>query len=138
MAILDLAVTGLGKFPVVCSLPLTFLTTYRLPLTAIKNMWIKKKDKVVVLAGKDKGKRGEVLKQAGLEKFVVTKVNMVKRHQRAKQNEQGGIIEKESPLHQSKLMLVCPKCDSPTSPKMNFLKDGSKMRVCRNCSEIIE
>ena len=101
-------------------------------------MWLKKKDKVIVLAGKDHGKRGEILRRSGEEKFIVSKLNLVKKHQRARQNEQGGIIDKESPLHQSKLMLVCPKCDSPTRPKIEFLKDGSKVRICRNCSEMIE
>ena len=101
-------------------------------------MWLKKKDKVVVLSGKDAGKRGEILKRAAEYRFVVSKVNVVKRHQRARQNEQGGIIGKEAPLHQSKLMLVCPKCDSPTSPRITFLSDGEKVRTCRNCSEMIE
>ena len=101
-------------------------------------MWLKKKDKVIVLSGKDKGKRGEVLKSAGEGKFVVSKINIVKRHTKPKQNEQGGIIEKEMPLHQSKLMLICAKCDSATSPKIEILKDGTRMRVCRNCSEGIE
>ncbi len=101
-------------------------------------MWIKKKDKVLVLSGKDKGKRGEVLKQAGEERFVVAKVNVVLKHQRPKQNEPGGRVEKEMPIHQSKLMLVCGKCDSATSPKTQILKDGTKVRVCRNCSEVIE
>ena len=101
-------------------------------------MWLKKKDKVLVLAGKDKGKRGEILERSDGDKFIVAKLNLVKRHQKPKQNEQGGIIEKESPLHQSKLMLVCGKCDSATNPKMQFLKDGEKVRVCRNCGEMIE
>ena len=101
-------------------------------------MWIKKKDKVLVLSGRDKGKRGEVLRSSGEGKFIVSKVNVVKRHTRPKQNEPGGIIEKEMPLHQSKLMLVCGKCDSATSPKIEILKDGTKVRICRNCSEAIE
>ena len=101
-------------------------------------MRLKKKDKVLVLSGKDKGKRGEVLERAGAEMFIVSKINVVKRHQKPKQNEQGGIIEKEMPLHQSKLMLVCLKCDSAISPKMDILKDGTKVRLCRNCSEVIE
>ena|SRR3989338_2832324 len=101
-------------------------------------MWLKKKDKVLVLAGKDKGKRGEILNRAGEGLFIVAKMNLVKRHQKPKQNEQGGIIEKESPMHQSKLMLICAKCDSATSPKIQILKDGSKTRVCRNCNEMIE
>lgn len=102
-------------------------------------MWLKKKDKVLVLSGRDKGKRGEVLKQAGDEKFIVSKIHIVKKHQRARQQtEQSGIIEKESPIHQSKLMLLCPRCDSPTSPKINFLDDKTKVRICRNCSEVIQ
>ena len=101
-------------------------------------MWLKVKDRVMVLAGKDKGKRGEVLKRAGEESFVVAKMNLVKRHQKPKQNEQGGILEKEAPMHQSKLMLLCSKCDSATNPKIQILQDGSKVRVCRNCGEMIE
>ncbi len=101
-------------------------------------MWLKKKDKVVVLNGKDKGKRGEVLGRSGEERFLVSKLNIVKKHQKARQNETSGIVEKEMPLHQSKLMLICPQCDSPTSPKISFLQDGTKVRNCRNCSEVIE
>ncbi len=101
-------------------------------------MWLKKKDKVIVLGGKDKGKRGEVLKYAGVGKYVVSKINIVKKHQRAKQHEPAAIAEIEAPIYQSKLMLVCPRCDSPTCPKINFLGDKSKVRVCRNCSEFIE
>ena len=101
-------------------------------------MLLKKKDKVVVLSGKDKGKRGEVLKKSGLEKFIISKINIVKKHQRARQNEQAGILEKESPMHQSNLMLICPRCDSSTRPKTSFLEDGSKLRTCRECLEVME
>ncbi len=101
-------------------------------------MWLKKKDKVLVLSGKDKGKRGEVLERSGAEAFIVSKINLVKKHQKPRQDQQGGIIEKEMPLHQSKLMLVCAKCDSAVSPKIEILKDGTKVRVCRNCSEAID
>ena len=101
-------------------------------------MWLKKKDKVLVLAGKDKGKRGEILSREGEGKFIVAKMNVVKRHTKPKQNDKGGIIEKESPMHQSKLMLVCGKCDSAVSPKIEIMKDGAKARICRNCSEVID
>ncbi len=101
-------------------------------------MWLKKKDRVVILRGKEKGKRGEILKMAGGEKFVVTKLNMVKRHQKTRGQEVGGIIEKEAPIHQSKLMLVCPQCDAPTRAVIHFLNDGQKVRKCRECSEVIE
>ncbi|OGR83057.1 MAG: 50S ribosomal protein L24 [Elusimicrobia bacterium RIFCSPLOWO2_01_FULL_64_13] len=99
---------------------------------------LKKKDKVMVLSGKDRGKRGEILRREGGEKYIVSKINIVTKHQRAKQNEQGGILKVEAPVHQSKLMLICPKCDSPTRPKTEILKDGGKVRTCRNCSEMIE
>ena len=101
-------------------------------------MWLKKKDKVLVLAGRDKGKRGEILKREGDGLFIVAKVNIVKRHQKPRQNDKGGIVEKEAPMHQSKLMLVCGKCDTATSPKIKILKDGGKVRACRNCSEMID
>lgn len=101
-------------------------------------MWLKKKDKVLVLSGKDKGKRGEILRQSKPGYFIVSKINVVKKHQRAKPNEPGGIIEKEAPIPQAKIMLVCPRCDSPTRIKIQFLQDKEKVRVCRNCSEIME
>ena len=101
-------------------------------------MWLKKKDKVVVLSGSEKGKRGEVLRPSGKERFVISKINIVKRHTKATRDESGGIIEKEAPMHQSKIMLVCPQCDSGTRPKINILQDGTKVRVCRNCSETIQ
>ena len=100
-------------------------------------MWIKKKDKVVILSGRDEGKRGEVLRSEGKERFIVSKINIVKKHQKPHKDEVGGIMEKEAPLHQSKLMLLCPRCDAPVRPKIEFAKDGAKQRVCRRCSEVI-
>ena len=99
---------------------------------------IKKKDKVVVLAGKDKGKQGEVLKLFIDEnKVIVSKVNFVKRHTKPTQRDPGGIKEKESPISISNVMLVCPKCGKPNRPKFDKLSDGKKVRVCRKCGEII-
>ena len=100
-------------------------------------MWLKKKDKVVVLSGKDKGRRGEILRSAGEGKFVVSKINVVKRHQKPRKDEVGGIIEKKMPIHQSKLMLVCPQCDDGTRAKIQIQQDGSKVRLCRECSEVL-
>jgi len=99
---------------------------------------IKKKDKVVVLAGKDKGKQGEVLKLF-IEKnrVIVSKVNFVKRHTKSTQRDPGGIKEKEAPISLSNVMLVCPKCNMPTRPKFDKLSDGKTVRVCRKCGEII-
>ena len=96
-------------------------------------MWLKKKDKVLVLAGKDKGKRGEILSRAGDGLFVVSKINMVKRHQKPRQNEQGGIIEKEAGINASNVMVVCGSCGKHTRIAHNTAKDGSRSRACRRC-----
>jgi len=101
-------------------------------------MFLKKKDKVVVLSGKDKGKRGEIRKinpDAGTV-FVIG-VNMVTKHAKATQNKPGGIQKKEAPLHISKVALVCPKCDKAARPKSGRLNSGEKVRLCRKCGEMI-
>ena len=96
---------------------------------------IKKDDTVVVLSGKDKGKKGKVLSvdpKAG--KVIVEKVNMVSRHTKPrKQGEQGGIIKTEAPIYACKVQRVCPKCDKPTRPAHKLLADGKKVRVCKKC-----
>src|SRR5215470_7901170 len=99
---------------------------------------IKKKDKVVVLAGKDRGKQGEVIEvlpDAG--RVLVTKINFVKRHSRPTQTQPGGIREKEASLHISNVMLICKKCNQPMRPKSDQLSDGTKVRICRKCGEMI-
>ena len=101
----------------------------------MKKMSIKKGDTVVVLSGKDKGKKGEViavLPQDG--KVVVEKINMVSRHTKPRrQGEEGGIIQKEAPLYACKVQRVCPKCDKATRPAHKTLADGKKVRVCKKC-----
>jgi large subunit ribosomal protein L24 len=99
-------------------------------------MTIRKKDKVVVLQGRDSGKRGEVLDVTD-GRVLVAKVNMVKKHARRTATEPGAIREKEAFLPLSKVMLVCPKCDQPTRYKGGALSDGTKSRVCRRCGEMI-
>jgi large subunit ribosomal protein L24 len=101
---------------------------------------IKKDDKVKVIAGKDKGKIGKVLKVIRKKNRVLLEnVNMVKRHAKpSAQNRQGGIIEGEAPIHWSSLMLMCSKCMAPTRIKMQRLEDGKKLRVCGKCDEIID
>jgi large subunit ribosomal protein L24 len=97
-------------------------------------MNVKKNDTVVVLSGKDKGKQGKVLSvdpKAG--KVVVEKVSVASRHQKPRtQGEEGGIIQKETPIYACKVMTVCPKCNKPTrvAHKMNGDK---KVRVCKHC-----
>jgi len=99
---------------------------------------IKKKDTVMVLSGKDRGKRGEVVKILPEKcRAIVSKINFIKRHTKPTQTDPGGIREKEASVALAKLMLVCPKCDSPTRCKMDFLADGKKSRICRKCGEMI-
>lgn len=101
---------------------------------------IKKDDKVKVIAGKDKGKIGKVLKvNRKKNRVLVENVNMVKRHARpSAQNRQGGIIEGEAAIHWSNLMLMCGKCMSPARIKMQRLENGKKVRACSKCDEIID
>jgi large subunit ribosomal protein L24 len=101
---------------------------------------IQKKDKVVVLAGKDRGKQGEVIQVLpDAQRVIVSKVNFVKRHTRAnpQQGQPGGIREKEAALHISNVMLICKKCNQPMRPKSDKLSDGTKVRICRKCGEMI-
>lgn len=99
---------------------------------------VKKKDKVVILSGKDRGKQGEVLSvDPNKMRVIVSRINFVKRHTRTTQQDPGGIREKEAPVSISKIMLVCPKCNQPNRPKFDFLSDGKKIRVCRRCNEMI-
>ncbi|MGN0985546.1 MAG: 50S ribosomal protein L24 [Candidatus Enterenecus sp.] len=98
------------------------------------SMNVKKNDTVVVLSGKDKGKKGKVLSvDPQSRKVVVEKVNLASRHQKPrKQGEEGGIIQKETPLYASKVMTVCPKCGKPTRVA-HKVTDGKKVRVCKHC-----
>ncbi|RME68074.1 MAG: 50S ribosomal protein L24 [Nitrospirae bacterium] len=101
---------------------------------------VKKDDTVVVLSGKDKGKRGRVLRVIPeKERVVVEKVNIIKKHARpSPKYGQGGIIEMEGPVHISNVMLVCPRCDKPTRIGNKILEDGRKVRVCKKCKEVID
>ncbi|UCB50481.1 MAG: 50S ribosomal protein L24 [Deltaproteobacteria bacterium] len=105
-----------------------------------KHPMIRKNDKVVVLVGKEKGKIGSVLKvDAEKGRVIVEKLNMVKRHTRAGgRSARGGIIEKESPIHMSNIMLVCNKCAEPTRIGKRILEDGSRVRACKKCGELLD
>lgn len=100
---------------------------------------IKKNDSVLVIAGKEKGKRGRVLfVHPSKDSLVIEKVNIIKRHMRpSRKYTQGGIIEREAPLHISNVMLLCPKCEKPTRINNTILSDGTKVRTCRRCKEVI-
>jgi large subunit ribosomal protein L24 len=101
---------------------------------------IKKNDKVIVFAGKERGKIGTVLKvDSEKRRVIIEKVNIVKRHAKpSAQTAQGGIIEKEAPLNISNVMIVCNKCTEPTRIGKRVLEDGSKVRVCKKCGELMD
>ena len=100
---------------------------------------IRKGDRVEVMTGKDKGKRGEVLKvMPKANRVIVNGVNVVKRHTRPSTTEQGGIIEKEAPVNLSNVALLDPKDDTPTKVGYKFLDDGRKVRFARQSGEIID
>ena len=101
---------------------------------------IRTDDKVKIIAGKDKGKIGKVLKvNRKKNNVVVENINMVKRHTRpTAQNKQGGIVEAEGPVNLANVMLMCSKCMTPTRIKMQRLEDGKKVRACSKCNEIID
>ena len=101
---------------------------------------IKKDDKVKIIAGKDKGKIGKILKVIRKKnRVLVENINIVKRHTRpSATNRQGGIVEGESPIHWTNIMLMCGKCVKPVRIKMQRLEDGKKVRICRECNEIMD
>jgi large subunit ribosomal protein L24 len=99
---------------------------------------IKKKDIVILIAGKDKGKKGEVIStDYKNNKVIVSKINIVKKHAKPTQNEPGGIKEIEAPIHISNVQLICPKCSKPTKVKIGKTNDGKKVRICKKCGEMI-
>ncbi|QRN86920.1 50S ribosomal protein L24 [Clostridia bacterium] len=103
-------------------------------------MQVKTGDKVKVIAGKDKGKEGKILSViTSSSRVIVEGVSVAKRHQRpTQQMPQGGIIEKESPISVSNVMLVCPACGETTRVGHVFLDNGSKVRVCKKCNEVVD
>jgi large subunit ribosomal protein L24 len=101
---------------------------------------IKKDDKVKVITGKDAGKIGKVLKVLPKKnRVLVENINIVKRHTRpSAQNRQGGIVEREAPVHWSNVQLMCNKCVQPSRIRRRSLEDGKKVRVCAKCDEVID
>lgn len=102
--------------------------------------YLKKDDQVEVIAGKDKGRVGKVLRVFPDEnKAIVERVNMVKRHTKAREmNQQGQIVDKESPIQVSNLQLICPECTKTGRIGKRILDDGKKIRFCKSCGESIE
>jgi large subunit ribosomal protein L24 len=103
-------------------------------------MKIRKDDTVLVIAGKDRGKRGKVrFAYPKKERLLVEGINFTKRHSRARGAvRQAGIIEREAPIHVSNVMLLCSKCNHPARVGFRFLADGRKVRICCSCGEVID
>ena len=103
-------------------------------------MNIRKNDTVLVITGKDKGKKGKVRSAYPKnEQIVIDGVNFIKRHTRAKKTaRQAGIIELEAPMHVSNVMLLCNKCNHPTRIDLRRLENDRKVRICHSCREVID
>jgi len=100
---------------------------------------IHRDDEVLVIAGRDKGARGKVIRvMASDNRVLVSKVNMIKRHTRATQQTSGGIIEKEAPIAISNVQFFCPNCKTGVRLSMKQLDDGRKVRSCQKCSEVLD
>jgi large subunit ribosomal protein L24 len=104
-----------------------------------KHYHVKKNDLVMVTNGKDKGKTVKILRIIKKkDRLIVEKVNMVKRHVKPSQKSKGGIMEKESPIHLSNVMLYCEKCSKPVKAGKRTLEDGKKIRFCKKCEEVLD
>ena len=102
--------------------------------------YLKADDQVEVIAGKDKGRVGKVLKVFPADnKATVERINMIKRHTKPQEmNQQGQIVEREAPIHVSNLQLICPECTQTGRIGRKLLDDGTKVRFCKKCGESIE
>jgi large subunit ribosomal protein L24 len=106
---------------------------------AVIKLHVKKDDQVMVIAGKDKGKSGKVLRVLPEKgRVLIESLNLIKRHTRPSQsNNEGGIIEKEAPIAISNVQLLCQGCNKPARTGIKVLEDGSKVRFCKKCNEIV-
>ena len=106
---------------------------------AVTKLHVKKDDLVMIIAGKDKGKSGKILRVLPDKgRVLVENLNMIKRHTRPSQrNNTGGIIEKEAPIAISNVQLLCQGCNKPVRTGIRTLEDGSKARFCKKCNEIV-
>ena len=102
---------------------------------------IRRNDTVIVIAGRDRGKRGRVLRVVPADnRLLVEGVNIIKRHTRPnpQRNIKGGIVEREAALHASNVQLVCPECGKTTRVGRRILNDGRKVRICRKCEGVVD
>jgi large subunit ribosomal protein L24 len=104
-----------------------------------QKLHVKKGDEVYVLAGKDKGRIGKILKSYPDDgRVLVEQVNIATKHKKPRQTNPGGIVKQEAPVHVSNVMLVCPKCKAPAKIGRQVLENGEKVRVCKKCGEVID
>ena len=103
-------------------------------------MQIRKNDSVMIIAGRERGKTGKVLRVLpDKDSAIIERVNLIKRHTRPKGPQQpGGIVEKEASIHASNLMIMCDKCNAPVRIGRKILADGKKIRICRRCGEALD
>jgi large subunit ribosomal protein L24 len=101
---------------------------------------IRKNDSVMVIAGRERGKTGKVLRVLpDKDAAIIERVNLIKRHTRPRGPQQpGGIVEKEASIHASSLMIMCDKCNTPVRIGRKILADGKKIRICRRCGEALD
>lgn len=103
-------------------------------------MQIRKNDSVMVIAGRERGKTGKVLRVLKeKDSVIIERLNIVKRHTKPRGPQQtGGIVEKEAAIHASNVMILCDKCNAPARVGHKILVDGKKIRICRNCKEALD
>ncbi len=103
------------------------------------SLFVHKDDNVMVVAGKERGKTGKVIKVLPRKSRVfIERVNLVKRHSKPRSAQQpGGIVEKEASIHVSNVMIMCDTCNAPVRVGYKFLEDGEKVRICRRCGEVL-
>jgi large subunit ribosomal protein L24 len=101
---------------------------------------IKKNDTVMVIAGRERGKTGKVLRVLpAKERVLIERLNLVKRHQKPRGPQSpSGIVEKEAPIHLSNIMIMCDKCNAPVRMGKRDLEDGRSVRVCRRCGDQLD
>src|SRR5262245_10118355 len=102
---------------------------------------VRRKDTVLVIAGKDSGKKGKVLRILTRKSAALVEgVNFIRRHTRPnpQRNVKGGIVEREAPIHMSNLMVVCPECSKAVRIGHRILEDGRKVRICRACDGVVD
>ena len=103
-------------------------------------MKVRKGDQIMVIAGKEKGKKGRVDRVVPSElRVIVEGLNMITRHIRPRPGlRQAGRIQQEAPIHVSNVVVICSKCNQPVRTRVHYLEDGKKVRQCRKCSEVLD